>query len=76
MSATAAWIFIIVGFVLPLIHVMITPGLTPPPAAHGADSEAKGTCPFSPRTGWIVIILVLGPIGWLMFIASRRKRKT
>jgi hypothetical protein len=25
--------------------------------------------------GWLVIVLFLGPVGWLMFMASRRKRR-
>lgn len=70
MSPAAAWTVIIVGFVLPLIHVALSKDIAPAkPAEDGA------ICPFSPRLGWLVIVLFLGPIGWLMFMASRRKRR-
>ena len=69
MSPAAAWTVLIVGFVLPLIHVALSKDIG---AAKKADG---GSCPFSPRIGWIVIVLFLGPIGWLMFMASRRKRR-
>lgn len=67
MSPTAAWAVMIIGFALPLLHVALAPGLDRPPAADGAR------CPFSPRTGWVVVVLFLGPIGWLMFVLSRRR---
>ena len=69
MSPAAAWAVLIVGFVLPLIHVALSPDLKPAPGAM------DGKCPFSPRMGWLVIVLFLGPIGWLMFVASRRRRR-
>lgn len=70
MSPAAAWTVLIVGFALPLIHVALSKDIGP--ATPGADG---GTCPFSPRIGWIVIVLFLGPIGWLMFMGSRRKKR-
>ena len=70
MSPAAAWTVLIVGFALPLIHVALSREIAP--AKPGTDG---GTCPFSPRMGWIVIVLFLGPIGWLMFMSSRRKRR-
>ena len=70
MSPAAAWTVLIVGFVLPLIHVALSKDIGP--SKPGADG---GTCPFSPRMGWIVIVLFLGPIGWLMFMGSRRKKR-
>ncbi|MBD3666537.1 MAG: hypothetical protein HUJ16_01145 [Kangiella sp.] len=70
MSPAAAWTVLIVGFVLPLIHVALSKDIGP--AKESADG---GTCPFSPRIGWIVIVLFLGPIGWLMFMGSRRKKR-
>jgi hypothetical protein len=35
---------------------------------------AGSRCPFSPRIGWLVIVLFLGPIGWIMFMTRRRRR--
>ncbi len=70
MSPAAAWAVIVIGFVLPLIHVALSKDIAPAkPAEDGA------ACPFSPRMGWLVIVLFLGPVGWLMFMASRRKRR-
>ncbi|HBT43358.1 MAG TPA: hypothetical protein DIW51_11475 [Rhodospirillaceae bacterium] len=70
MSPAAAWAVIVIGFVLPLIHVALSKAISPAkPAEDGA------ACPFSPRMGWLVIVLFLGPVGWLMFMASRRKRR-
>lgn len=74
MSPAAAWTFIILGFVLPMVHVAISPGLSAPARQSGVDGPPS-TCPFSPRTGWLVIVLFLGPIGWLMFLHSRRRNR-
>ena len=62
-----AW-SIVVSFLLPLLHVALSPALGPWRAPEGTR------CPFSPRVGWLVIVLFLGPIGWLMFMAKRRAR--
>jgi hypothetical protein len=62
-----AWL-IFIGFLLPLLHVALSPTLGP----WRADAGTR--CPFSPRVGWLVIVLFLGPIGWLMFVAKRRAR--
>lgn len=70
MSPAAAWAVIIIGFVLPLIHVAVSRDIAAP-----APGESGAKCPFSPRVGWVVIVLFLGPLGWLMFMASRRKRR-
>ncbi|MAN81026.1 MAG: hypothetical protein CMM77_02670 [Rhodospirillaceae bacterium] len=70
MSPAAAWAVIVIGYVLPLIHVALSKDISAAKAA--ADGAA---CPFSPRMGWLVIVLFLGPIGWLMFMASRRKKR-
>ena len=29
-------------------------------------------CPLGPRVGWLVIVLLLGPLGWLVYMARRR----
>tara|TARA_B100000427_G_scaffold89902_2_gene74194 strand:- start:337 stop:612 length:276 start_codon:yes stop_codon:yes gene_type:complete len=70
MSPAAAWAVIVIGFALPLLHVALSKDITSAPVPHDG-----GTCPFSPRIGWLVIVLFLGPIGWLMFMASRRKKR-
>ena len=68
MTPAAAWTVLIAGFLAPLVHVALSPkGGTwrPPPGAR---------CPFGPRLGWLIVVLFLGPLGWLMFVASRRRR--
>ena len=71
MSTTViAWLVLLCGFVLPLAHVVLSPSggpWTPPPGAR---------CPFGPRLGWLVMVLFLGPLGWLLFVRSRRGRRT
>jgi len=64
---TLAWTILILGYVVPLIHVLIKA-----PAGHGANDR----CPFSPRSGWVVLVLLIGPIGWLLFMHSRRQLKS
>jgi len=66
----AAWAIVIVGYALPLIHIAVSPSAGPwkPPPGSG--------CPFSPRAGWLVIVLLLGVFGWLLFILSRKRRAT
>lgn len=65
----AAVILALVGaFVAPVVHVAISPRggpFAPPPGAR---------CPLGPRVGWLVIVLVLGPVGWLLYMARRRSR--
>lgn len=63
-----AWIVVVVGFVLPLFHVALSPASGPWRAGPGAG------CPFGPRLGWLIIVLFLGPVGWLMYMAARRRR--
>ncbi|MCG8491820.1 MAG: hypothetical protein MI743_09425 [Sneathiellales bacterium] len=69
MSPTAAWIFLFVFWIAPLGHVLLSRRAGPwlPPA----DSR----CPFGPRVGWLVIVLLLGLIGWLMFWSARYRRR-
>jgi len=62
-----AWLIVVFGYFLPLAHVVISPrggSWTPPPGSR---------CPLGPRVGWIVLVLLLGPIGWLMFWRSRKR---
>jgi hypothetical protein len=28
-----------------------------------------------PRTGWLVLVLFLGPVGWLLYLRARARRK-
>jgi len=68
LSAPVAWLVLIVGWLLPLAHVALTP-------AAGAWLPPKGSrCPLGPRVGWLVMVLLLGPIGWLLYWRSRRAR--
>jgi hypothetical protein len=68
MSASLfAWAFVICGYLLPLAHVALSRRAgpwRPPPGAR---------CPLGPRVGWLVMVLLLGPIGWLMFVSARRR---
>gem|GEM_PF-1655795 len=68
MTQTQALIFVVCAWVLPLLHVLLAPGIggwRPPPGSN---------CPIGHRFGWLVLVLLLGPIGWLMF-ATRKLRK-
>lgn len=68
MSPLAAWTVLIVFYVAPLLHVLLSPAagpFRPPPGSR---------CPIGPRLGWLVLVLLLGPIGWLMFMTRRRRR--
>ncbi len=66
MNATAAWGLIVGLYLLPLAHVALAASAGPwlPPAGS--------RCPFGPRLGWLVIVLLLGPLGWLVYMARRR----
>ena len=66
MSPLIGWIVVLVLLVAPLIHVAVSPRggpFAPPPGAR---------CPLGPRVGWLVIVLLLGPLGWLVYMARRR----
>lgn len=63
-----AWAVLIGGFVLPLLHVALS-------AKSGPWRPPPGSrCPLGPRTGWLVMVLLLGPIGWLLYLASRTRK--
>ncbi len=61
-----AWAILLFGFLLPLAHVALSPRSgpwAPPPGSR---------CPLGPRWGWFVVVLLLGPIGWLLYLRARR----
>jgi hypothetical protein len=62
MTQIVAWSILILGFALPLLHVLLSPRGGPWRAHEGAR------CPLSPRLGWLVIVLFLGPLGWLLYL--------
>jgi hypothetical protein len=50
--------------------VLFAPGIggwRPPPGSG---------CPIGHRFGWLVLVLLLGPIGWLMFATRKRRRRS
>ena len=66
MSPLIGWIVVLVLLVAPLIHVAVSP-------RGGPFRPPVGTrCPLGPRVGWLVIVLLLGPLGWLVYMARRR----
>ncbi len=67
MNEAVAWAVLIVGFVVPLTHVALSPRSGPFRPAQGAR------CPFGPRVGWLVIVLLAGPVGWLLYMLRRRR---
>lgn len=70
MSPGLALTILVVGFVAPLVHVALSPRggpFRPPPGTR---------CPFGPRTGWLVMVALLGPVGWLLYMARRGRRRT
>ncbi len=70
LSAAAAWAILICGWALPLLHVLGS-------RAAGSWRAPEGSaCPLGPRAGWLVIVLLCGPVGWLLFRrALMRKRR-
>jgi len=64
-----AWAVLIGGFVLPVFHVALSANSgpwRPPPGSR---------CPLGPRVGWLVMVLLLGPIGWLLYLSGRTRRR-
>ncbi|RDD61832.1 hypothetical protein DRB17_11380 [Ferruginivarius sediminum] len=63
-----AWTILILGFLCPLGHVLWS-------SRSGSwRPHAGGTCPFGPRVGWAIMVLLLGPVGWLLYMRARRLR--
>ncbi|MGF1610271.1 MAG: hypothetical protein ACFCUQ_12800 [Kiloniellales bacterium] len=65
---TLTWLILIFGYLLPLAHVALSPagGHWRPPAG--------ARCPFGPRSGWLIVVLLLGVVGWLLYMAARLRR--
>lgn len=68
MSDGAKWLVLAVFWGLPLAHVALSRAAGPWRSAPGAQ------CPFSPRVGWLFLVLMLGPVGWLTFVLRRRAK--
>lgn len=69
MQPWIAWIILLAGWALPLLHVALSPrsgAWLPPPG---------GNCPLGPRVGWLTLVLLLGPIGWALYMKARRTRQ-
>ena len=67
-SCRQVWPFLIGGYLFPLLHVALSVKSgpwRPPPGS---------SCPLGPRTGWLVMVLLLGPIGWLLFLSARYRK--
>jgi hypothetical protein len=57
---------VLLGWAAPLAHVLLSRHsgrMTPPPGSG---------CPLGPRLGWLVLVLVLGPVGWALYMKGRR----
>jgi len=62
-----AWSILILGFILPLCHVAFS-------RRSGAWAPPPGSrCPIGPRVGWLAMVLLLGPIGWLLYWRARNR---
>ncbi|MBI3451742.1 MAG: hypothetical protein HY057_02710 [Rhodospirillales bacterium] len=68
MDRMTALIVVLAFYVAPLLYVLLAPSAGPfrPPTGS--------RCPVGPRVGWLVLVLLLGPIGWLMFVTRKRRR--
>ena len=69
MQPWIAWIILLAGWALPLLHVALSPrsgAWLPPPGSN---------CPLGPRVGWLTLVLLLGPIGWALYMKARRSRQ-
>jgi hypothetical protein len=64
---TVAWAILLFGFVLPLLHVTLSPR-----SGHWRPPQGA-RCPLGPRVGWLVIVLLLGPVGWLLYMRGRAR---
>lgn len=67
MESLVAWTILTLGWLLPLVHVTLSSRGGPWRAPQGAG------CPLSPRLGWLVLVLLAGPLGWLLFMKARER---
>ena len=65
MPPTAAWFLLTLFYFAPLLHVAASPRSGPFLPPRGSR------CPLGPRTGWLVLVLLLGPVGWLLYFRKR-----
>jgi hypothetical protein len=66
MDSQTAWAVVLIFYVAPLLHVLFSP-------SAGSFRPPEGSrCPMGPRVGWFVMVLLLGPIGWVMFMTRKR----
>jgi len=68
MALEPGWVVVAIFWGLPLAHVALSR------AAGPWRGQPGSACPFSPRVGWIFLVLMLGPVGWLLFVFRRRDR--
>ena len=67
MDQLISWTVLIFGIALPAAHVVFAHG------AGGWKPPEGGRCPFGPRLGWLIVVTFLPFVGWLMFVAKRRR---
>ncbi len=62
-----AWAFIILFYAAPLAHVAFS-------RHSGSWRPAAGArCPFGQRAAWVIMVVLTGAIGWLMYMNARRR---
>ena len=67
MDQFTALIILLLWIIVPAVRVIVSPN-------GGAWTPPEGSnCPFGPRIGWLIIVIMLGLIGWLLFLRSRKK---
>ncbi len=69
MDLLYAWASFIAFYLAPLAHVTFSPKSGPWLPPQGSR------CPLSPRVGWIVLVLLLGMLGWLLYMNVRVRRE-
>jgi len=69
LGTLVAWAILIFGWLLPLAQVALSRDAGPwrPPPGAG--------CPLGPRCGWLVLVLLAGPLGWLAYRRARRRTR-
>ena len=65
MEPATAWLVVVLFWLAPLLHVAVSRRAGPLRPPQGAR------CPFGPRAGWLIIVLMLGAVGWLLFWNAR-----